>query len=61
MKGADPRYWAMVEAAAERTANTDIVDLVDLAEAATAGFDTTTFERDVRRTAALIDFITIGD
>jgi hypothetical protein len=40
-------YQAMVEAAADRAADTDTVDLVDLAQAASAGFDPTTFAQDV--------------
>lgn len=41
-------YQALVEAAAERAANNGgIVDLVDLAHAASMGFDADTFASDV--------------
>jgi hypothetical protein len=50
-------YERMVEAAAERAADTGIVDLVDLTRAAEEGFDTTTFANEVAELADLIDFV----
>lgn len=41
-------YREMVEAAADSAADTGTVDLVDLAQAASAGFDPTTFASDVQ-------------
>lgn len=40
-------YENMVEAAAERAADTGAVDLVDLANAAASGFDVDAFTTDV--------------
>lgn len=40
-------YRAMVEAAAERAADTGTADLVDLVHASEMGFDTNTFAQDV--------------
>jgi hypothetical protein len=52
-------YQQMVEDAAERAADNDgIVDLVDTARAAEAGFDTTTFIRDVEREARSVSRLT---
>jgi hypothetical protein len=51
------RYDRMVEAAAERAADTGIVDLVDLTEAAEAGFNTTAFANEVAQLADLIDYV----
>jgi hypothetical protein len=51
------RYDRMVEAAAERAADTGIVDLVDLTEAVEAGFDAQTFANEVSELADLIDYV----
>lgn len=44
-------YDNMVEAAAERAADTGAVDLVDIANAAESGFDTDTFVTDATELA----------
>lgn len=50
-------YDNMVEAAAERAADTGVVDLVDIANAAASGFDTNAFTADVAKLADLIDYM----
>jgi len=47
-------YLNMVEAAAERAAETGAVDLVDIANAAESGFDTTQFIADATAAAELL-------
>lgn len=42
-------YAAMVEEAAESAAETGILDLVSLAQAGEAGFNTATFTNDVQQ------------
>lgn len=50
-------YDALVEAAAESAAETGIVDLVHVAQAAELGFDTTTFTRDVAELADVMAYV----